>query len=278
MSETPVPESNRPTVGSIFRSARERNGVKLDQAAAVTRISKAYLVAIEEDRFDRLPSAAYAKGFMRAYARFLDLPEEDVIAAYAADSSRDMPPDNPDEMPQEQRPDVFAARVGVRRTAHLLIPFLALATAFSIFFLKSGLTPPRGAAPAGTGGAAKTASPPPGAAVEPKKQEPRQVNPDLEKVRPEPSSSMVRGMVLRLRAMEDASLDITIDGAITQHYELKEGDLIEWKGEKGFALDLDNAGGVEAELNGKALAPLGEKGERVHVELKGQEHEPETAP
>jgi len=65
---------------------------------------------------------------------------------------------------------------------------------------------------------------------------------------------------------------------ITQHYDLKAGDLIEWKGEKGFAIDLENAGGVEAELNGKMLAPFGKKGVPAHVELGAEGEGQKTLP
>jgi hypothetical protein len=63
---------------------------------------------------------------------------------------------------------------------------------------------------------------------------------------------------------------MTIDGTISQQYDLKSGDLIEWKGEQVFTLDLGNAGGVEAEFNGKSLPPFGEVGRPAHVVLKAE--------
>ena len=76
------------------------------------------------------------------------------------------------------------------------------------------------------------------------------------------------GDILKLKVNQDCWLNITIDDTVSQQYNLKAGDLIEWKGEKAFALDLGNPGGVEAELNGKPLKPLGERGKPVHVTLK----------
>ena len=78
------------------------------------------------------------------------------------------------------------------------------------------------------------------------------------------------GIILRLKVNQDCWLNITIDEKVSQQYDLKAGDLIEWKGEKVFALDLGNAGGVEAELNGKPLKPFGEQGRTAHVVLKGE--------
>jgi hypothetical protein len=48
---------------------------------------------------------------------------------------------------------------------------------------------------------------------------------------------------------------------------LTVGDAIEWKAEKNIALELSNAGGVEVEINGKALKPLGPVGKPVSIVL-----------
>jgi hypothetical protein len=77
------------------------------------------------------------------------------------------------------------------------------------------------------------------------------------------------GIVLRLKVNQDSRLNINIDGDISQRYDLKAGDLIEWKGEKFFTLDLDNAGSIEAEFNGRPLKSLGEPGSSVHLVLRG---------
>ena len=78
------------------------------------------------------------------------------------------------------------------------------------------------------------------------------------------------GIILRLKVNQDCWLNITIDNIVSQQYDLKAGDLIEWKGEKVFTLDIGNAGGIEAELNGKPLKPFGEPGKSAHVILKGE--------
>ncbi len=78
------------------------------------------------------------------------------------------------------------------------------------------------------------------------------------------------GIILRLKVNQDCWLNITIDNTVSQQYDLKAGDLIEWKGEKVFTLDIGNAGGIEGEFNGKPLKPFGEPGKTAHVMLKAQ--------
>jgi hypothetical protein len=78
------------------------------------------------------------------------------------------------------------------------------------------------------------------------------------------------GIILRLKVSQDCWLNITIDDTVSQQYDLKAGDLIEWKADRVFALDIGNAGGIEAEFNGKPLKPFGEPGKTAHVILKGE--------
>jgi cytoskeleton protein RodZ len=83
------------------------------------------------------------------------------------------------------------------------------------------------------------------------------------------------GIVLRLKVVQDGPLQMTIDGAVSQQYELKAGDLIEWKGERMFSLELGNAAGVEAELNGVPLKSFGEAGKAVRLVIRADGVHPE---
>ena len=78
------------------------------------------------------------------------------------------------------------------------------------------------------------------------------------------------GIILKLKVSQDCWLNITIDDAVSQQYDLKAGDLIEWKADRVFSLDIGNAGGIEAEFNGKPLKPFGEPGKTAHVILTAE--------
>lgn len=62
-----------PAIGQQLRQAREQRKLTLEQVAQATRIRVHYLVAIEAGEFSSLPSNAQARGFLRAYAGFLNL-------------------------------------------------------------------------------------------------------------------------------------------------------------------------------------------------------------
>ncbi|MFN3818818.1 helix-turn-helix domain-containing protein [Blastomonas sp.] len=65
-------------VGQRLRDARVAAGLSLENIASRTRIPVRHLEAIEASNFDSLPGRTYAIGFGRAYARAVNLPEEDV--------------------------------------------------------------------------------------------------------------------------------------------------------------------------------------------------------
>ena len=60
-------------IGTSLREARARRQIPLGQAEQATKIRGKYLRALEEERFDLLPSDTYVKGFLRTYADYLGL-------------------------------------------------------------------------------------------------------------------------------------------------------------------------------------------------------------
>jgi len=93
-------------IGSSLREARERQKLELSEIERETRIRSRYLQALEEDRFDRLPAPAYAKGFLRTYADYLGLDAQRFVDEYNARFA-------PAEEPQA------AAPVRIRRPGRL---------------------------------------------------------------------------------------------------------------------------------------------------------------
>jgi cytoskeleton protein RodZ len=73
--------------GDKLRREREMRGVTLDEIAEATKIGTRSLRALEEERFDQLPGGIFNKGFVRSYARFLGLDEEQAVADYVAAQS-----------------------------------------------------------------------------------------------------------------------------------------------------------------------------------------------
>jgi cytoskeleton protein RodZ len=68
------------SVGETLRRERLRKDFSLEQISRETKISTRMLDAIEKEHFEMLPGGVFAKSFVRQYARFLGLDEEELAA------------------------------------------------------------------------------------------------------------------------------------------------------------------------------------------------------
>src|SRR5690348_12735465 len=68
--------------GERLRRQREMRGVSLEEISKSTKIGIRSLKAIEDEDFEKLPGGIFNKGFVRAYARFLGLDEEEMVADF----------------------------------------------------------------------------------------------------------------------------------------------------------------------------------------------------
>lgn len=70
--------------GEKLQREREMRGITLDEIAKATKIGTRSLRALEQEDFNKLPGGIFNKGFVRAYARFLGIDEEQAVADYLA--------------------------------------------------------------------------------------------------------------------------------------------------------------------------------------------------
>ncbi|MBX3063706.1 MAG: DUF4115 domain-containing protein [Anaerolineae bacterium] len=74
--------SDAELLGNELREARQRLNLTLLQAEKQTRIRVKYLEALENGNYGALPSAVHARGFLRSYARFLNLDGDLSVARF----------------------------------------------------------------------------------------------------------------------------------------------------------------------------------------------------
>src|SRR5690348_7204090 len=67
------------SVGETLRHARLKRNLELSRISSELKISSSMLKAIEENRFDKLPGGVFARSFVRQYARFLELDENEIM-------------------------------------------------------------------------------------------------------------------------------------------------------------------------------------------------------
>jgi cytoskeleton protein RodZ len=74
----PIPTTTGP--GARLRAAREAAGLSLDQVAQQLKLAQRQVRALEEENFGELPGRTFSRGFVRNYARLLNLDAHDLLA------------------------------------------------------------------------------------------------------------------------------------------------------------------------------------------------------
>lgn len=70
------------SVGDKLREKRISKGLSLEEVARATKIKQGFLQAIEKGEYQKLPSSAYAYGFVSNYVEYLGLPKKETMAMY----------------------------------------------------------------------------------------------------------------------------------------------------------------------------------------------------
>jgi cytoskeleton protein RodZ len=247
--------------GERLQREREMRGITLEEIADSTKIGTRSLRALEQEDFDKLPGGIFNKGFVRAYARYLGIDEEQAVTdflAAAGDPEQPLPTPFPKVRP--------ASGSGGRSWAAVLALIALAAGGFAAWKFKLGpfagrvsqaesvspapVVPP----PATTSAAApissdQAASPAPGPSS--------QSGADSAGA----ASAAAEGFVVLVRAKEDSWISISADGRVVMEGTLVAAESREVRARKSVVLKMGNAAGVEVSYNNRALAPLGRSNE-----------------
>lgn len=248
-------------VAAWLKTTREARGETIDDVARVTRIGKNYLEAIEAGDLCKLPSQAYTRGFIRLYASHLGLSSEQATIMMNAS------PTAPEYLPADLQSNQKHPRryLPVYRRSLILVAALTIALAAAYFLPKKptiNSTPIRGSRIDSSSSGSAVKSPDTAQPQSTPKSEP------LPQTIPPQETREPQSIVLRLKAVSDGKISVTIDGSVPHDYDFVTGDMIEWMAESEIMLDLENAASVEGELDGIKLTNFGEKGKAVHLVLK----------
>jgi cytoskeletal protein RodZ len=250
--------------GTMFRQAREKRGVSLQQVAAVTRISASVLDAIERNDVSKLPGGIFSRAFVRSYAREIGLDPEMAIERFTTQF--------PDESGKEQLPsardaeDIEAYESG-RRVAVTVLQLLGLSIVVIIalwFVLNSGSCRKTPAAAPSTVSApapstpAPVVPPPVTPATPPPAEEPVGATKNLPTGEPVPAPSQ-----LTIAAQAQCWLRVTVDKVVVFNREMRAGERLAYQASTSVTLSAGNAGGLVLTINGKPARPLGTAGQVV---------------
>jgi len=296
--------------GENLRREREMRGVTLEEISAATKISVRFLKSIENEDFSKLPGGLFNRSFIRAYARYLGLEEDSLLAEYqlAAKAKGEV------DITRVSFPVSHAARtrssrstwVGAAAAVVLLVAGYALwrysrgsnagaAPATKQVVLQHKLPSHATAADsakAASPEATPASSPPPvasaaGSSTQSEKKPSSQ--PETATAPPasgEPGAAATgpanpgdgSNLVLQIATTERSWVAIDADGKTLMQGIMNPNEIKTLKAKEFFDVLTGNARGMVLTLNGRTLKPLGREGEVKSVHLSWDDLKNQTSP
>lgn len=295
--------------GERLRREREMRKVTLEEMAAATKIGTRSLRALEDEEFHKLPGGIFNKGFVRSYAKFLGISEEQAVADYLVAAGE--PENKPAEIDPTQLLAQHEAEKKTTRSRELesinasssgfpwaaLISLLAIVAATGagwkyypeikarIIALRqppavvepvpqsSAAAQPTAQVPAAAEPAASTPAPAQSAPELPATSTEKISTASPEVAAPANSNQDAAGdgFVLSIRATQDSWVSITADGKSVMTGTLRPSEEKSIRAHDRIVLKTGNAGGVEIAFNGKVMNAIGRENEvrRVTISADG---------
>ena len=241
--------------GARLKEAREALGLTLADIEETTKIRTYYLNAIENEAYEILPGDTYVRGFLRNYARCLNLDGNEIVAMYAETNQ-------PEELPlPEPTTEIMSTPIWFRPLIIAVMAIFVIATAVGVAYLSRA----RGDHQNAQYETKLPVSP----EIEPVSSTPENNEQDSEGEGGEPGNpdepvSPSGELTLELTFTERCWLVVKADEETVISGMLQRGEVKKLTATKQFELvTVGNAGGVSMVFNGKALPPLGRSGEVV---------------
>lgn len=266
--------------GENLRREREMRGVTLQEISSATKIGVRFLQALESEQFDRIPGGVFTRSFIRAYAKYLGLDEEQVLAEYrlAVPSSAEF------DLSRltVSRPDSRSDRAKGPAAALLLAAVLLGGGYLLHRYARRNSEPQVSPAPAATAPTSSEASAPPAPSNPPVVVEPAkgfatpppeasgtglalgtsaQISSTGADQTPPALPAPADGLVLQIAATEQSWVAIEADRKTVLQRVLEVGEIKTVQAKESVDLTTGNALGLVLTLNGETLRPLGRHGE-----------------
>ncbi len=251
-------------LGVWLRQTREARGSTLEEVEASTRILAHFLETLEAGNFAAIPGGeVQARGFLRIYARYLDLSTDEVLARYNAEvhkaespetvSVQTLPPDRSNSGSTSFQQD-FATYASSRwismetilLVGAILIVLLATVAAVS-YFMSRNLNVPSAAAITTTV-PSETVTPP-------------TATPTLFTPTPTFPANPAGNVVLTLKATEHVWVRVKRDGRTVFEKMMTPEQTETWTGREEIVVETGNGAGLQVEVNRQSQGTMCERGE-----------------
>lgn len=232
--------------GVLLRQGRERLGRTVEDCALALRARVGQVEALERGDLRGFGGEIYARGFLRSYARLIQVDPDRILQLHGDDPAFRgpvLPPREPLRLRRDP-PGWLIGLVGLAVVAGVIAAVLGVGGSR----VPTALAPIDAALDASSGGATAAPAPPVTPAPRPE---------------PEPAPEPAGPPVDVVLTFEAASwLEVLVDGVPVEPGALvPAGETLRFSGQQLVSLRFGNAGGVRIELNGQELGPAGRPGE-----------------
>ena len=261
-------------LGDALRREREKQGLTVKDIENETSIRSVYITAIEKGDYDSLPGDVYTKGFIRNYARALNMDSESLLQQFNSERNIETPiqpvdqmskPNYYEDVPQRtvtvkssnrdsyrsdhgtnlfSSGDDYRERTEEKSGSRAFLIFLAVLAVFlgGVYYAFSD-TP------------AKPANKP---AVKTE-----QVKKENTKTTEKPVAKTYDSVDVVAKCDDVCWVSVTVDGKNVFEGMMEKGKEMSWKGKDRVVVTAGNAGAMELIWNGNSLGKLGNKGQVV---------------
>jgi cytoskeleton protein RodZ len=246
--------------GEILKKRREELGIDIREASDALKISSECLSAIENDIFDKLPVAVYTIGYIRCYAKYLDVDAEPVIANFVSHLTTPQP---------STVIPVSSFKRKVPLYFYLIFAFVAGALTFVVYTFtvknQTDGTTAEKAAPAVEEEIPPVPSAPPTSAVAPVTEPGETKTEEIKTSEPVPAAQDKKAHQVVITASDTVWLQIRFEDGKTEEVLLRSGDSKRWEFDGTAVLKIGNAGGVSLKFDGKDLGVPGNAGQVLNL-------------
>jgi cytoskeleton protein RodZ len=278
-------KGGRKKLGAFLRNEREKMKLSQDQIAQKMRLRRFVIEAIENEAWDRLPPPVFVRGFLRSYARTLELDEKKTLELYRLTA----PPE------QDTLKPVAVARPSHRGRTLFIVGVMVVLLCVSYYWhvrstvrdqeiavtaerampTKMEEIPNRSAlaTPSGAGSRVQHGETPAGVDPMPAPEKPSVLEEKAQEAASQPRDpatppvSEAPWLILQGRVKETTWVRIRVDGSEAKEYIFQPGAKPQWKGRSDFEIIIGNAGGMDLDFEGKSMENLGRPGQVIRLRL-----------
>ena len=250
------------SLGETLRRERIRQGLELQGVSEITKIGTRMLQAMEQDDLSKLPGGVFTRSFFKQYAIALGLDP-----ASLDEQLKSLPTGTEEPPRSEARKTIIPERShyslsdynSARSNGSLIMSAiwvgLALTASGAVYYWMNRTPSAPSTAP----------ETPPKPSAAPFHSETPVAPPNAEA--PLKQETQAAPVDLTLKALEDSWISLSADGEPVFSGQLKTAETRSVQAQQRVKLVTGNAGGLEIQLNGKTVEPIGPRGQVRSVEF-----------